>query len=566
MKKVFNILIFVALFLVCRGACCASEEIAFNLETRDNDNLVVLTFSMVKYKEYSILRTDSYLDNQTQWQVVEENIFKENLTDNGDGTVSWIDKLRHDFPPGDKRRFYKVVSRAPEAKHIILFIFDGTHLEHEIAASRYLYGTDDSLSWNEFPYNAYVTTWDVSTYDGYASDLGNPLYNENSFLASVGYDIAQGGSAPYPIDQTGVKDYLLDGATDSASAATAMATGIKTEEANVSWLRGDPANGYIATIAEKMRAQKNASIGVVSTKPFSHATPACFVSHNPDRDNYYTGKTDYTGMGIADEIINVTKPEVVIGGGHPAYKSSYMSQELYESLKNSEEYVFVERAADNDGALALSRAAQSAIMHNKKLFGLFGGRDGHFDPHVAHDSPGNPHVEKSTIENPSLAESALAALQVLSRDNDGFFLMVEQGDVDSANHVNNYKWMIASMYDADEAVKEIVRFVDQPGDDIDWNNTLLIVTSDHANSFMRLSPTKILSKGDLPEQTSAPRYPDCEVTYGSYDHTNEMVSLYAKGESSILFYKYEGSYYPNTRIIDNTQIYKVMRDAAGVED
>ena len=566
MKKICFILI---LFFIAHVICYASEDALLSVRMHDNENGVVLTFSMVKYKEYSVLWTDSYPEKQTGWHVVEENIFQENLTDNGDGTASWIDKGQaqgmNGVPSELGCRFYKIVSRLPKAKHIILVIPDGIQMEHEIAASRYLYGSDNLLSWQDFQYKAYCTTWDVSTYNNYAAELEKSPYDESTFSPDIGYDIVLGGSAPYPIDKSGLRSYLLDGATDSASAATAMATGQKTDESNVSWLHGDPDNGAIVTIAEKMRAQKNCSIGVVSTKPFSHATPACFVSHNPYRNNYYTGRNEYTGLGIADEIINVTKPEVVIGGGHPDYSSSYISQTLYESLKVSDEYVFVERSADNDGASALSRAAQSAIANNKKLFGLFGGPDGHFEPPVAHDSPGNPLVEKYSQENPSLAESALSALQVLSRDNDGFFLMVEQGDVDSANHANDYQWMIASMWDADEAVKSIVQFVDQPGDHIDWSNTLLIVVSDHANSFMRLSPGTILSIGDLPEQVGT-TYPNGEVSYGSWDHTNELVTVYAKGSASVLFYKYEGTHYPNTTIIDNTDIYKVMRDAAGLGD
>jgi len=57
------------------------------------------------------------------------------------------------------------------------------------------------------------------------------------------------------------------------------------------------------------RNQRKAAIGVVTTVPFSHATPAGFVSHNKSRNNY---------LAISSEIINSVKPEVVIGGGHPA--------------------------------------------------------------------------------------------------------------------------------------------------------------------------------------------------------------------------------------------------------
>jgi len=126
-------------------------------------------------------------------------------------------------------------------------------------------------------------------------------------------------------------------ATDSASAATALATGFKTDEGNIAWRTGDPANGRLSTIAEMYRNQKKAAIGVVSTVPFSHATPAGFVSHNVNRNNY---------KAIAQEIIAGVRPDVVIGGGNPNYNDAagitgvnayqYIDAPEYNYLKNYE--------------------------------------------------------------------------------------------------------------------------------------------------------------------------------------------------------------------------------------
>ncbi|MFZ4524956.1 MAG: choice-of-anchor I family protein, partial [Chlorobium sp.] len=95
-------------------------------------------------------------------------------------------------------------------------------------------------------------------------------------------------------------------ATDSASAITAMVTGKKTDAGNIAWQSGDPANGAIKTIAETLRDDLGFAIGVASTVPFSHATPAGVVSHNVNRNNY---------QDIAHEILFDTQPDVVIGGG-----------------------------------------------------------------------------------------------------------------------------------------------------------------------------------------------------------------------------------------------------------
>jgi alkaline phosphatase len=180
-------------------------------------------------------------------------------------------------------------------------------------------------------------------------------------------------------------------------------------------------------------------------------------------------------------------------------------------------------------------------------------------------------VYRSNIENPTLKDATMAALEVLSHDPDGFFVMIEQGDIDWANHANDFPWMIGTFWDLNNAVKAAVDFVDNPFDDVDWDNTLLIVTSDHSNSYMR--NVQKLAKGDLPGAAEiqkgyvpgSPLAPEVKVTYSTGGHTNELTSLYAHGsQAEPLFKKYEGTWYPGTNILDNTQLYKVMVDAAGV--
>lgn len=117
--------------------------------------------------------------------------------------------------------------------------------------------------------------------------------------------------------------------------------------------------------------------------------------------------------------------------------------------------------------------------------------------------------------------------------------------------------------DLHDAVQAIIDIVNQPDDEIDWDNTLLIVTSDHGNSYMRNQ--HVLGAGDLPKQTasSPPGYPDGEVTYGSTNHTNELVRLYAMGTGIQKFSRSEGKWYRETRILDNTQLFHMMMEAAG---
>ncbi len=460
-------------------------------------------------------------------------------------------------------------------RHLILFIGDGMQLAHEVAAARYLYGSDQGLEFQRFPLRADVATWDVATYNYWANMRGEPRYDQNPILPWLGYDPGRGGDRPEILriagGQAGAAEaYLTAAATDSASAATAWSTGFKTDEGNIAWQAGDPADGALTTLAERLRREKGYAIGVVSTVPFSHATPAAQISHNPDRDDY---------TGIAAEILRRFRPEVVIGGGHPQWveKYRYLSETDYVALKADGlggTYVFAERSSGVDGAATLLAAARTAAAGSRKLCGLFGGAAGNFESPVPVDAPGAPAVTPATAENPLLRDCVSAALTVLSRDKEGFFVLFEQGDIDWANHANDFRRMIGTMWDLNEAVRAAVAFIERPGDDITWADTLLIVTADHGTGGMRLGEP--LGPGELPHQVKtvvAPcpsaycekyTYPDGRVSYASGSHTNELVPLHAVGSGLNLFTAYEGAWYPGTRIIDNTHLFRVLAAAAGL--
>jgi alkaline phosphatase len=483
--------------------------------------------------------------------------------------------------------FAACAAHAAPARNIILFIGDGMQLAHETAASNYLYGEDSALVWHAFPYRNFVTTWNIDAYDTYAAAQGGAAYAPDNFDPILGYDPGKGGDKPYPLssDSKSIFEYFFPGshpsspanlrsgpATDSAAAATAMATGEKVRKARLSWRQTTENGEALVTISELIRSRNGASIGIVSTVPFSHATPAAFASHNINRNNFYTGRQDFEGLGIADEILTVIMPDVVIGGGHPAWdnpgfntSTGFISQELYDNAKKSEAYYFVERTPGMDGARLLAEGAGAAAQSGKKLFALFGGKGGNFEPPVPANAPGSPRIDRATQENPLLGHAITATLQVLSGNPRGFFVLAEQGDIDWANHANNFSAMIGTVWDLDQAVRAAISFVDRPGDSVDWDNTLLIVTADHANSFMRLNPGKRLGPGQLPEQEcdgKTCRYPDGTVKYYTGGHTNELVSIYAMGAGLELFAKYEGAWYPGTRLLDNTHIFAVMQDAA----
>ena len=491
--------------------------------------------------------------------------------------------------------------RPPALKHVILFIGDGMSAGSEIAASRYLYGRDDGLAWHKLPARAYVATWDVNVYNANARRARRPPYSRSSFTPLLGYDVREDGAKP-AAGPNATHRFPPGPAADSASAATALATGFKTDSGNIAWLPRDPEDGRLTTIAEELRAKTGAAIGVISTVPFNHATPAAFVSHNTGRSAYYTGLKGFKGLGIADEIILRTKPDLVIGGGSPLLdnpgfdpKKGYISESLYRTLQTSREYLLVERKPGQDGGRALADGAAEAAREGRRLFGLFGGKGGNFEVPRVEDSPGHPRVVPGNEENPSLAEATEAALDYLARDPDGFFLMAEQGDIDWANHDNDFQSMVGCIADLDGAVRAALAFVDRPGDGIDWTNTALIVTADHATGGLFLEPGRPLGPGDLPRQdarveeteAAGPRigsdrgvaangaaikkpdyaspnvYPDEEISYGTAGHTNELVALAAIGAVTRDLLALRGTWYPGP-ILDNTQINAALREALGL--
>lgn len=502
----------------------------------------------------------------------------------------------------------KVIEQS--VKHVILFIADGTGYNSHVAGSRYLTGLDNGLSYQAFEKSTNVTTWDANTYgrhkaqtEGWIPEKGIDeaviteylvgLYDPQAddFNPSFGYDIALGGIAPYPETPRQGDEYFTEvlwgsaAHTGSGSAATAMATGVKTQYHKLSYKIGNPENGELTTIAEKLRDQKGFAIGTVSTVPFNHATPAAFVVHNPERDNFSAESNKFGDRYIAEEIVRVAKPDVVIAAGqkpatNPFNKTVtvYMPDSLKAELMADETYEFVEGVEGVDGGDSLQAAAERAVKNGTKLWGLFGDYEDYlgtqFQPQVPEHNPGNPTFSRENEQDPTLSDAVNAALTVLSQDKDGFFAIIEQGDIDWGNHVEEYNQVVGGIYDLHMAVKAATDFVERPGDDIDWNNTVIIVTSDHANGYQHFNPDMLLGMGDIPEQINGGIYgiggvyPNGEVTYDTvkpFSHTNELVKLYATGAQTDKLNKYIGLMYPGTDIMDNTQIAMFLEEVTSVK-
>ncbi len=258
-----------------------------------------------------------------------------------------------------------------------------------------------------------------------------------------------------------VSTYMSDSLiTDSASAATAFSTGYKTSDGalavgpNPASLLSiiDPATvtePYVplATVLEGAKLNGKAT-GLVATSEIPHATPAAFASHVDSRKLY----DDIIEQMVYQDI------DVVFAGGKDFLNDSRQDGENLTKVLVDRGYQLVET---EDEMMALTSG---------KTWGMFAG--------VAM----SPEIDRQYIapEQPHIANMTGKAIELLSQDEGGFFLMVEGSQVDWAGHANDPVYMVTDFLASDEAVKVAVDFAKKDG------NTLVIVFPDHNTGGMTL--------------------------------------------------------------------------------
>ena len=448
------------------------------------------------------------------------------------------------------------VSAHSSVKYVILLVGDGLGANQIQAANAYSGTTPAYQNWDRY--------W-VTTYPKGGS-----------------YDPARAWSN---------FDYVQNGATDSAAAASAMYSGKKTSNGNLSVTPDLEARLF--TIAEKAHSV-NWAAGAVSSVYISHATPGAWFSHNRSRSNGFAiadealwGDPNTTGSESTDPLYaggyGPTSPaaDVLIGAGHPYWSGDdYVNQQMRTKLvmdsSASNTFSFVERVSGSpDGGQRLLQSASDPAI--SRLVGLFGGVGGNLEYRLADGSGTTP-------ENPTLAQMAQAALEVLQRNPNGFVLMIEGGAIDWGSHLNDMNKTVGEVIAFNEAVQAVIDWVDNPSNGSSWENTLVIVTADHETGYLSAAPG---SPANLPlgtvnahslslEKTMASSsrrasWEDADLdrvidageqvywAWNSGGHTNSLVPLFTKGNGASLFNRYaRGSDPVRGAYMDNTNIFDVM--------
>lgn len=291
----------------------------------------------------------------------------------------------------------------------------------------------------------------------------------------TGARIYQGGSESKlhieDLEYTGYsKTYSSNGfVTDSAAAATALVSGVKTYDGSIGM--SDPSlskNGSqkLENFFNLAKA-KGLSVGIISTARITHATPASFYAYTAFRDDEEL---------IAEQL--VTSPfDLFLGGGKSFFYGADTTDEktslkgsrkdnknLIEEIKKSGA-LYVENAEE---FMALTPLLSQKTKEKKKIVGLFNHSHMEFD-----------WIRTETKKNePSLTEMVDFAIKLLSKNPKGFVLMVEAGKIDHAAHDNRAKLAFTELLAMDKAIARAYQETK--------NKTLVVVTADHETGGLAL--------------------------------------------------------------------------------
>lgn len=299
-------------------------------------------------------------------------------------------------------------AETPKAKYVFLFIGDGMSMTQVNSAEIYtnaLASKDikiQKLGFTKFPVSGLTTTFDAS-----------------SFI------------------------------TDSASSATAMASGSKTLSGVINM---DTSKKVPYKLISEYAHEKGMKVGVVSNVSLDHATPASFYAKSASRSDYY---------GIAKQMAT-SGFEYFGGGGFAQPTGKNKDQTDIVSIISGAGYKFVNSKSDFQ---ALKAGSGKVVAVNATL----------------QDSAAMPYDIDRADDDLALSDYVNKGIELLSDDPDGFFMMVESGKIDWACHANDAGASINDTIAFDKAIGEAVSFAKaHPAD------TLIVVTGDHETGGMTI--------------------------------------------------------------------------------
>ena len=443
---------------------------------------------------------------------------------------------------------------AGEAKNVIFFLGDGMGPVTKTAARIYKYTESGSLAMDTMPYTARIKTFslDAQTTDSAPSMAAymTGVKERNDVLSMSGDTVAKAPSK--------------DAATGVSNAVTnCAATG-----------NGTP----VMTLTEYAIAQGKAT-GTVTTTRLTHATPAATYAHSCHRDAEYEIARQAVPGGAGANPKLGTGLDVMLGG-ISYYWRPYVAGTTPRGRPDGRDLVGELQTKGYSFVNDLSSLNAAPSTAGSKLLGLFD-----FALPQGHMSY---NVDRDPTKEPSLSEMTSKAIDILSKNSKGYFLMVEGGRIDHALHGTNAKRALEDTVAFDDAIKMALAKVD-------LTNTLIVVTADHDHTMAfngygkRGSPIlgnninyqtgkPSLDADGAPYSTlvfgNGPNRKDTRVTVdttvvegldyqqeaairttnGGESHGGGDVQLYAAGAAAKTF---KGT-------MDNTKVFSLVKTAAGL--
>lgn len=312
--------------------------------------------------------------------------------------------------------------------------------------------------------------------------------------------------------------------TCSSAAGTAISCGVKT---NNGWLGISPEGDTLKSIASILK-EKGYKVGIMSSVPVNHATPAAFYGHNVSRHAYYEITEEIPASGF----------DFLAGSGFIDYAGKDGDKEGSKPLLEKAGYSVCFGMDELEDAM--EAGAEHIVLSQESYRGK--------------DTP-TYVVEKEPDGEISSEEMVGKCLEFFG-DDTPFFIMFEQGDIDWAAHDNKTMPMIEKVMELDGAVKKAMEFYKEHPDE-----TLILVTADHETGGITLGGAlsgednlkwNILDsawtasgcRNELGYNENKALNDKAYIGWTTLSHTGGPVPVYAIGKGSNRF----GGRYDNTEI------------------
>ena len=289
--------------------------------------------------------------------------------------------------------------------------------------------------------------------------------------------------------RTRSKDKVI---TDSAAAATAYATGYNVDNYQVGLLKN---NKRVKTIMD-LAKEKNKSTGIVVLCTLTHATPAAFYAYSEKRSNEEE---------IAKYLI-YSNIDVAIGGGKKYFNNLIptFKQKGYTILENINE-------------LKEIRQNKEKLNKTEKLLAFIAEK----------------HPPKQELRNYKLSELSELAINILSKNKNGFFLMIEASQIDWYGHDNLFKDQLNEMKDYEDTLNYLLNYYKTNKD-----NLMILTLADHDCGGLTLIDYEAKKLDD-----------NFKIHYSTNYHTAEHIPAFYKG---IINFKINP-------IINNIEVFSIMK-------